>query len=90
MKKLYFYGLSLIVHILSAIGLFIVEKLTGARDFIIDCVAQAFTIQKTKSVVVLSVSQAAMRRYYKRFAKFTSIMLYKDGFTHKLAVNASA
>jgi membrane protein CcdC involved in cytochrome C biogenesis len=82
--------------ILSVIGLwsglfdFAKEKVFLFRDFIVDCVASAFVLLKTKIPIVLGRVQIAMRDYYNRLKGFGVAVLSINGFTHKLAVNVNA
>lgn len=82
--------------ILSVIGLwfgfsdYTKQKIVFCRDFIVDCVAQAFTLPKTKIPIVLGRVQIAMCDYSKRLKGFGGAVWSMNGFTHKLAVNAFA
>ena len=82
--------------ILSVIGLwsgvfdYSKEKFVFCRDFIVDRVASAFVLPKTKVSIVLGRSQLAMRSYFIKYKGFASAVWSMNGFTHKLAVNAFA
>lgn len=82
--------------ILSVIGLwselfdYAKEKFVFCYDFIVGCVASAFTLPKTKIPIVLGRSQIAMRSYFLRFKGFANVVWSMNGFTHKLAVNSFA
>jgi hypothetical protein len=82
--------------ILSVIGLwsglfgYTKEKFVFFCDFVVDCVAQAFVLLKSKIPIALVRSQLAMRSYFRKFKGLASAVLSVNGFTHKLAVNAFA
>lgn len=66
------------------------EKFVFCRDFIVDCVAQAFTLPKTKIPIVLGRVQIAMRDYFNKLKGFADAVWSMNGFTHKMAVNVNA
>jgi len=81
--------------ILSVIGLwsgffdYAKEIFVFCRDFVVDCVASAFVLPKTKIPIVLGRSQLAMRSYFRKYKGFASAVWSMNGFTHKMAVNVN-
>jgi len=80
--------------ILSVIGLrsglfgYAKEKFIFCRDFVVDCVASAFVLPKTKIPIVLSRGQRAMQNY-KIIVGFI-VAIVAGHFSHKMAVNVNA
>jgi len=94
-KKIYTFALNIVLSIaLFWLGFidFAREKTIFVRNFVVDCVASAFVLPKTKFPILLSRSQVAMHSHYKKFGRFTgaSVINMNGHFIAKKAVNSIA